>query len=186
MSSLFTVTFRYLASNQEIEKKTAIITLLANNENSIDMDSKFTWVPLYEELAQALLRYKEDRTELVEWIYEDLGKVTRADGQSLVAYLKQKDGSKILDIDPFSVFAIFNRSTSWDNRTELLTHFKKKFRLTSTIPSDFNGIPTVDARRSFFFSWKSDNSKVIHDLWQLFEKVISDHDISEPAFPTIT
>ena len=143
------------------------------------MDSKFTWVPLYEELAQALLRYKEDRTELVEWIYEDLGKVTRADGQSLVAYLKQKDGSRIIDIDPFSVFAIFNRSTSWENRTKLLTHFKKKFRLTSTIPSDFNGIPIVDARRSFFFSWKSDNSKVIHDLWQLFEKVISDHDISE-------
>ena len=143
------------------------------------MDSKFTWVPLYEELAQSLLRYKEDRTELVEWIYEDLGKVTRADGQSLVAYLKQKEGSKIIDIDPFSVFAIFNRSTSWENRAELLTHFKKKFRLTSTIPSDFNGIPTVDARRSFFFSWKSDNSKVIHDLWQLFEKVISNHDISE-------
>ncbi len=143
------------------------------------MDSKFTWVPLYEELAQALLRYKENRTELVEWIYGDLGKVTRSDGQSLVAYLKQKDGSRIIDIDPFSVFAIFNRSTSWENRTELLTHFKKKFRLTSTIPSDFNGIPTVDARRSFFFSWKSDNSKVIHDLWQLFEKVISNHDISE-------
>ena len=143
------------------------------------MDSKFTWVPLYEELAQALLRYKEDRTELVEWIYEDLGKVTRSDGQSLVAYLKQKDGSKILDIDPFSVFAIFNRNTSWSNRTELLNHFKKKLGLTLDIPTDFNGIPTVDARRSFFFSWKSDNSKVIHDLWQLFEKVISDHDISE-------
>lgn len=143
------------------------------------MDSKFTWVPLYEELAQALLRYKEDRTELVGWIYEDLGKVTRSDGQSLVAYLKQKDGSKILDIDPFSVFAIFNRNTSWGNRTELLNHFKKKLGLTLDIPTDFNGIPTVDARRSFFFSWKSDNSKVIHDLWQLFEKVISDHDISE-------
>lgn len=143
------------------------------------MDSKFTWVPLYEELAQALLRYKEDRTELVEWIYEDLGKVTRSDGQSLVAYLKQKDGSKILDIDPFSVFAIFNRNTSWGNRTELLNHFKKKLGLTLDIPTDFNGIPTVDARRSFFFSWKSDNSKVIHDLWQLFEKVISNHNISD-------
>lgn len=143
------------------------------------MNSKFTWVPLYEELAQALLRYKEDRTELVEWIYEDLGKVTRSDGQSLVAYLKQKDGSKILDIDPFSVFAIFNRNTSWSNRTELLNHFKKKLGLTLDIPTDFNGIPAVDARRSFFFSWKSDNSKVIHDLWQLFEKVISNHNISE-------
>ena len=143
------------------------------------MDSKFTWVPLYEELAQALLRYKEDRTELVEWIYGDLGKVTRSDGQSLVAYLKQKDGSRIIDIDPFSVFAIFNRNTSWGNRTELLNHFKKKLGLTLDIPTDFNGIPTVDARRSFFFSWKSDNSKVIHDLWQLFEKVISNHSISD-------
>lgn len=143
------------------------------------MDSNFTWTHLYEELAHALLRYKEDRTELVEWIYDDLGKVTGADGQSLVAYLKQKDGSKILDIDPFSVFAIFNRNTSWGNRTELLNHFKKKLGLTLDIPTDFNGIPTVDARRSFFFSWKSDNSKVIHDLWQLFEKVISNHNISD-------
>lgn len=143
------------------------------------MDIKFTWPPLYEELAKALLRYKEDRTELVEWIYDDLGKVTGADGQSLVAYLKQKDGSKILDIDPFSVFAIFNRNTSWGNRTELLNHFKKKLGLTLDIPTDFNGIPTVDARRSFFFSWKSDNSKVIHDLWQLFEIVISNHNISD-------
>lgn len=143
------------------------------------MDSKFTWTPLYKELAESLLRYKDDRTALVKWIYEDLGKVTRSDGQALVAYLKQKDGSRIIDIDPFSVFAIFNRSTSWENRTELLNHFKKNFGLAEDIPTDFNGIPTVDARRSFFFSWKSDNSKVIHDLWQLFEKVISDHDISE-------
>lgn len=143
------------------------------------MDSNFTWTHLYEKLAKALLRYKEDRTELVEWIYDDLGKVTGADGQSLVAYLKQKDGSKILDIDPFSVFAIFNRNTSWGNRTKLLNHFKKKLGLTLDIPTDFNGIPTVDARRSFFFSWKSDNSKVIHDLWQLFEKVISNHNISD-------
>ena len=153
--------------------------MFGNNEKSIDMDSKFTWTPLYKELAKSLLRYKEDRTALVKWIYDDLGKVTTAGRQSLVAYLKQKDGSKIIDIDPFSVVAIFNRNISWDNRTELLKHFKNKFGLTSEVPTDFNGIPTVDARRSFFFSWKSDNSKVIHDLWQLFEKVISNHNISE-------
>lgn len=143
------------------------------------MDNKFTWTPLYKELAESLLRYKEDRTALVQWIYEDLGKVSTFGKQSPVAYLKQKDGSRIIDIDPFSVVAIFNRNISWDNRTELLKHFKNKFGLISEFPTDFNGIPTVDARRSFFFSWKSDNSKVIHDLWQLFEKVISNHDISE-------
>lgn len=162
-----------------LHREITTIRSFRNNENSINMDSKFTWTPLYKELAESLLRYKDDRTELVEWIYDDLGKVTGADGQSLVAYLKQKDGSKILDIDPFSVFAIFNRNTSWGNRTELLNHFKKKLGLALDIPTDFNGIPTVDARRSFFFSWKSDNSKVIHDLWQLFEKVISNHNISD-------
>lgn len=114
------------------------------------MDSKFTWAPLYKELAKALPRYKEDRTALVKWIYDDLGKVTTAGRQSLVAYLKQKDGSKIIDIDPFSVVAIFNRNISWDNRTELLKHFKNKFGLTSAIPTDFNGIPTVNPMHFIF------------------------------------
>ena len=63
------------------------------------MDNKFTWIPLYKELASALLVYKDNRNKLVDWIYSDLGKVTRDDGKSLVNYLKQKDGSKIIDID---------------------------------------------------------------------------------------
>lgn len=74
------------------------------------MDSKFSWVPLYEELATKLLIYKDDRTPLVDWIYKELGTVTRDDGKSLVNYLHLQDGSKIVDIDPFSVFGIFNRN----------------------------------------------------------------------------
>ena len=145
------------------------------------MEEKFTWIPLYKELAKALLQYKDDRSSLVQWIYSDLGKVTRADGQSLVAYLKMKDGSQIEDIDPFSVVAIFNRSTTWENRTALLTKFKEKLGLSSPIPTDFNGIPTLDARRSFFFSWEGDNEKVILDLWNLFEKIVTGED-AEAAF----
>ena len=78
----------------------------------------FSWTPLYIELASKLLAYKDNRTVLVKWIYDDLGKVTRDDGKSLVAYLKMKDGSKIKDIDPFSVFGIFNRSTSWEKDSD--------------------------------------------------------------------
>lgn len=37
---------------------------------------KFTWVPLYKETAKALLRYKDNRTKLVNWIYSSLGQVT--------------------------------------------------------------------------------------------------------------
>lgn len=50
------------------------------------MDSKFSWVPLFEELATKLLIYKDDRTPLVDWIYKELGTVTREDGKSLVNY----------------------------------------------------------------------------------------------------
>jgi len=145
------------------------------------MEERFTWTPLYKELAKALLKYKDDRTNLVEWIYNELGKVTRGDGKSFVNYLHQKDGSKIYDIDPFSVFGIFNRNISWGNRTALLNKFKEHFSLTSSVPTDFNGIPTLDPRRAFFFSWNDDNDKIIRDQWTLFEKVLVEEDI-EDAF----
>ena len=136
---------------------------------------------MYKELSKALLKYKTDRRPLVKWIYDELGKVKREDGQSLVNYLKQKDGSKIIDIDPFSVLGIFNRNLSWGKRTEFLQKFKEFFSLQSEVPTDFNGIPTLDPRRAFFFSWESNNDIVIRDQWILFEKVVNDEDI-ESAF----
>lgn len=143
------------------------------------MQEFFTWIPLYKELAAALLRYRIDRSELVSWIYDDLGQITRTDGGSLVAYLHEKNGDNIKDIDPFSVYAIFNRNLRLENRTELLQKFKEHLGLASEVPTDFNGIPTLDARRAFFFSWNDDNAKVIQDQWTLFEKVVNNEDIEE-------
>lgn len=140
------------------------------------MDNRFTWVPLYKELAEALLRYKDDRRPLVDWIYRELGKITRSDGRSLVDYLQQRDRSRIIDIDPFSVFGIFNRSVTWSNRTELLKMFKNHFGLSSEVPTDFDGIPTLYAGNSFFFSWNDDNDRRIKDQWALFEKVVKNED----------
>lgn len=141
----------------------------------------FSWKPFYTELASKLLDYKDNRAALVKWIYEDLGKVTRDDGKSLVAYLKMKDGSKISDIDPFSVYGIFNRNASWDKRKELIGKFKAHFNLESEMPEEFYGVPTLDPRRAFFFSWYDDNDKVIHDQWELFEKIVKGED-AEAAF----
>ena len=135
----------------------------------------FTWIPFYMELAKALLIYKDDRKPLVDWIYSELSKVGSS---SLVDYLKEEDGSKIVDIDPFSVFAIFNRSLRVDNRTSFLQMFKEKFDLISEVPTDFDGIPTVNSMRAFFFSWDTDNVQRIPDLWDLFEAAISNKDIS--------
>ena len=41
------------------------------------MESTFSWIPFYTELAEMLLYYKDDRVPLVEWIYDELGSAFR-------------------------------------------------------------------------------------------------------------
>lgn len=140
----------------------------------------FTWIPFYKELAESLLQFRHNRAPLVAWIYSELSKVKRSDGQSLTKYLHKEDGSPIDDIDPFSVMAIFNRgSMTFDNRKKMLELFKQWLSLQSEVPSDFDGIPVVDPRRAFFFSWYSDNAERIDVIWKMFEKALSNADISE-------
>ncbi|WP_288286395.1 AAA family ATPase [uncultured Prevotella sp.] len=135
---------------------------------------KLEWIPIYTELAQALLSCKNDRKPLVDWIYSDISQVGE---NSLVEYLHMRDGSKITDIDPFSVFAIFNRPLKPENRVAMLQMFKKRFSLNSEVPTIFDGIPTVNSQRAFFFSW-DDNGERINDLWEIFENAILGKDIS--------
>lgn len=136
---------------------------------------EFSWIPFYTELAKALLRYKEDRKPLVDWIYAELAKVS---DKSLVSYLHMKNGSNVIDIDPFSVFAIFNRHLKLDNKVSMLQMFKEKFSLESEIPDDFNGIPTVNSQRAFFYKWDEHNAESVSILWKLFEEVLLEKDIS--------
>lgn len=139
-------------------------------------NKEFGWISFYEELSKALLRYKGNRKPLVEFIYGDLSQV--GGGKSLVNYLKMKDGSKVTDIDPFSVFAIFNRHLKLVNRVDFLKKFKDKFGLTSEVPTDFSGIPTVNSQKAFFFHWDERNKDSVERLWALFEDVVLDRDPS--------
>ena len=117
--------------------------------------NNFTWIPFYKELAVALLQFRNNREELVNWIYSDLSLIKGEGGKCLIDYLHEKDGSHISDIDPFSVFAIFNRATSF--RSQFAQAFKDKFSLRASVPVDFDGIPVVNTLHSFFFSREDDN-----------------------------
>jgi hypothetical protein len=136
----------------------------------------YTWIPFYKELAQKLLQFKNDRKPLVDFIYSELSKVG---GRSLVDYIHMEDGSKVTDIDPFSVFAIFNRSLKRENRVGFLQKFKDRFSLTTEIPTDFDGIPTVNSQRAFFFNWAEKNAESIRQFWEIFEGVVLEKDISQ-------
>lgn len=135
----------------------------------------YTWIPFYEELARKLLQFINDRRPLVDFIYSDLSKVS---GKSLVDYIHMEDGSRVRDIDPFSVYAIFNRSLKIENRVAFLQKFKERFNLRSEIPTDFNGIPTVNSQRAFFFNWADKHEESIRQFWELFEAVVLGRDIN--------
>ena len=140
------------------------------------MEERFSWIPFYSELAKALLAYKDDRKPLVDFVYSELSQVGE---RSLVDYIHMEDGSKVKDIDPFSVFAIFNRSLKLENRIGFLQKFKERFGLKSAVPTDFDGIPTVNSQRAFFFNWAEKNAESIRQFWELFEGVVLEKDISQ-------
>lgn len=138
------------------------------------MSEQYSWIPFYKEMALTLLKFRSDRASLVAWIYDNISKVKGVNGRSLVAYLKESDDSLLTDIDPFSVFSIFNRGKiTWEKRTEILRLFKSHFSLRSDVPTDFSGVPVMDARRSFFFNWEDDEHEQIETLWSMYEKALN-------------
>lgn len=143
-------------------------------------NKSFTWIPFFRELAEALLQFRHDRVPLVEWIYTELSKVKKGDGKPLTDYLHKEDGSHVDDIDPFSVMAIFNRGSLTDkSRMQMLEMFKQRLSLQAEVPSDFDGVPVMNTQRSYFFSEETDDTERIEAIWKMFEKALSDADISE-------
>lgn len=140
----------------------------------------FTWIPFYKEFAQKLLEYKNRRQELVETIYSALDNTQNDSGTSVVNYFKKDKEERLTDTDPFSVFAIFNRTTNVKVRRECVTILKECFHISATVPSDFDGIPVLNAQKSIFVY---QNGKTVEQdnllIWNLFEKAVNHEDFGQ-------
>ena len=130
--------------------------------------SGFTWIPFYKELAEKLL---ED--ELIEFIFSEEG-LKEFSGY---LYLKSKT-QHIKDIDPFTLYGIFNRRITDENRKKILEKIKTFFKIKETVPTDFWGIPILIYTRLKYFSlfdnWVEDERliQICDNLWNIFEKVV--------------
>ena len=137
-------------------------------------EAKFTWIPFYKELAQKVLEYKDKRKDLMKIVYSLPEKYTN------FLQWRPEDGSGVTnpDFDPFSFFGIFNRGWTPENRKEILSLFKEKFSLKSKIPEDFEGIPVLDNRRSFFITSNATDftEEILNAYWDLFEAVVNNSD----------
>ncbi|MBQ1518041.1 MAG: GTPase, partial [Clostridia bacterium] len=71
------------------------------------MDSEFTWIPFYMEFADKLREYKDRRSDLVELINK-VFENARFENPNINLPKLEKD-RKVFDIDPFTVFGLFNK-----------------------------------------------------------------------------
>ena len=140
----------------------------------------FTWKKFYWEFANKLLEYKNRRQELVETIYSALGDTLNDSGTSVVNYFKKDEDTKLTDTDPFSVFAIFNRTNNDNVRKKCIDVLKKTFEIQTDIPADFDGIPILNAQKSLFVDQDGSNIEESTSLlWNLFDKVINNEDFEQ-------
>lgn len=145
---------------------------MMNNENNL-----FTWMPIYTELAQRLLSFKDNRHDLMDLIYNN--NVLK----QYTSYLHQQNGQPLNDIDPLSFMGIFNRGNSFENRKVMLSEIKAVLNLSNDVPEDFDGIPVLDNRKSFYLSWDNEAmvSKSCSNLWDFFASFMAD-DLKEQDF----
>lgn len=142
----------------------------------LNKNMEFTWIPYYKEFADKLLQYSSNRSALLKLIYDNRTEL-------LANYLHDENGENDLfeDIDPFTVFGLFNRGIKLDNRIHSAELFKKLLNLSSVVPNDFTGIPVVNNQKSHFFRFRSNDRKEddIQNLWDLFIKVVNNQDFEK-------
>jgi len=145
------------------------------------MTDKFTWIPIYKELADRLVDWESRQTELIAFIQE-----LRSHGLKVTPINDQDDQGVTLhlqEIDPFTFYGIFNRQITSIERISILREIKKKFDLTSPLPEDFDGIPVLNNQRSWFFSYQYRRQKNdISKLWRVFYLALEDVAIDSPSF----
>ena len=154
---------------------------LARGLESMHGMAQFTWIPFYEELADALVGWRGRQKELVAFLEQQ-----RAKGR-VVTPLSDQDASGkrelLTQIDPFTFLGSFNRGTTVENRLALASDIRVQFGLKAAAPQDFAGIPVLNNQRSWFISYKKDRKETdVAKLWDIFEAALAPAGLEGPSF----
>lgn len=128
-------------------------------------DGDFSWIEFYMELADQLLPYKDDRGALIEKLqalYANLG----------MKFPKLDSGDAPADIDPYTVFGLFNKGISLANRTKIAAALGRALDVDAEPPTAFPGTPLLNNLNATFYAFVGDHRRGeddIDNLWRVFE-----------------
>jgi 5-methylcytosine-specific restriction protein B len=145
------------------------------------MADKFTWIPVYREIAQRLLDWQDRQGDLIAFLEQ-----LRSQGLTITPLSDQDDkGARFLlqEIDPFTFFGVFNRGIRKEQRLAIIAEVMKLLGVQSALPKDFEGLPHLNAQNSWFISFKP--GRKAHDvqrLWRVFRLAFGDNPLEQPEF----
>ncbi len=127
----------------------------------------FDWIPFYQELADKLLPFKNDRQSLVEKlknVYAKLG----FDFPKMK--LEEEDDD---EIDPFTVFGMFNKISSRIRRIKIAHGIAEALDVQKEVPKEFDGVPRLFPLQAIVFRWNLPSRiKESEALWTIFAAAI--------------
>ena len=128
---------------------------------------QFEWINFYSEFATKLLEFKNNRAELIADIQSAYSAINMK-----LPKLEREDS--IIDIDPFTLFGLFNKGITNANRIAILESFATVFNIKSKVPNNFDGIPVLNNLKATYYGFKDDRQAAdIDNLWGLYESAIN-------------
>jgi hypothetical protein len=131
----------------------------------------FSWKPIYIELGQKLLAYRDKQSELLGWLRQ-----MKAAGLPVVGLNDQNPKDTTIDlaeIDPFTFFANFNRGIKYEHRFAILQILKDRMGLSAEVPEDFDGVPVAPLLKAWYFPYAFIRQLgSIPLLWDLAEDIV--------------
>ena len=126
----------------------------------------FEWIDFYSEFATVLLQYENNRATLIE-------KVKQIYINTNLRLPTLEKDNNIVDIDPFTVFSLFNKGITDAKRISILAQIKELFGISATVPTNFDGIPVVNNMAATFYYFSGERGENdIDNLWSLFRCAI--------------
>lgn len=133
----------------------------------VNVDNQYEWTSFYEAIANALLKYQNNRVELVNGIHNVFEKINMNNPLSE----RKDDGTKKLlnDVCPFTIFGLFNKGITDENRRTIMKEIADFLEVKEEVPQSFNGVPVLNNMKAWFFSNEENRKEVdIDNLWEVF------------------
>lgn len=125
-----------------------------------------SWIKFYTAFADEISKYESNRNTLLQ-------KLLKVFNELKIKFQKLEEDDSIFDIDPFTVFGLFNKGITNSNRISIIRGLSKEFGLDKfDIPESFDGIPVLNNLKAAFFPWHHHNNE-IDNLWLLFKAALS-------------